>query len=68
MLQVTSPECGGSISISTPLSLSIEGVCSELAHARWFRLSPGRVARVSTGDRTFIRVMHCVVRTCVRAF
>jgi hypothetical protein len=67
VVQVTALECGGCISASTSLSLSIEGVCSELVQARWFRFSRKRVARVCTGDLTLIRVMHCVVKTCLRA-
>jgi hypothetical protein len=67
MLQVTSLWSGGSISACSSLSLSIEGVCSELARTRWFRFSPGRVARISTGDFTLIRVMHRLIKTCLRA-
>jgi hypothetical protein len=43
--------------------LSIEGVCSDLVQTRWFRFSRRRVARVRTGDLTFIRVMRCLVKT-----
>ena len=66
MLQVTSLWSAGSISAGSSLSLSIEGVCSDLVQARWSRFSRGRVARVSTGHFTDIRVMHCVVKTCLR--
>ena len=43
MVQVTSLECGGCISASTLLSLSIEGVCSELVQTLCFRFSRGGV-------------------------
>ena len=49
------------------LSLSIEGVCSELVQTLCFRFSRGRVARVSTGHFTDIRVMRCLVKTCLLA-
>jgi len=67
VVQVTSLESGGSISASTSLSLSIEGVCSELVHTPWFRLSCRCVARVSNGHFTDIRVMHCLIKTCLVA-
>ena len=54
MVQVTSLECRGCISASTSLSLSIEGVCSELVHSLCFRFSRGGVARVSTGHLSLI--------------
>ena len=66
MVQVTSPERGGCISASTSLSLSI-GVCSDLVQTLWSWLSRRRVARVCTGDLTLIRVMHCIVKACLRA-
>jgi hypothetical protein len=65
VVQVTSLESGGSISASTSLSLSIEGVCSELVHTLWFRFSRGCVARVSNGHFSVIRVMHCLIKTCL---
>jgi hypothetical protein len=49
VVQVTSLECGGCISASTSLSLSIEGVCSELVQVGWFRFN-GEWPRVCTGD------------------
>ena len=58
MVQVTSLECGGGISASTSLSLSIEGLCNDLVQARWLRFLRRRVARVCTGDLSLIRVMH----------
>jgi hypothetical protein len=47
--QVTSAESGDPISACSSLSLSIEGVCSELVQTLWSRLSRGWVARVSNG-------------------
>jgi len=67
VLQVTSLWSEGSISACSSLHLSIEGVCSELARTRWFRFSPGRVARMSAGDVALIRVMHRLIKTCLRA-
>jgi hypothetical protein len=67
VVQVISMEGGGCISASASLSLSIEGVCSELVQALCLRFSRGRVARVSTGHLTDIRVMRCLVKTCLLA-
>ena len=47
--------------------LSIEGVCSELVQTLCFRFSRERVARVSTGHFTDIRVMRCLVKTSLQA-
>jgi hypothetical protein len=65
--QVTSPESRVAISAFSSLSLSIEGVCSELVQTMCFRFSRGRVVRVSNGHFTVIRVMHCLVKTCLLA-
>ena len=47
--------------------LSIERACSELVQALCFRFSRGRGARVSTGHFTDIRIMRCLVKTCLLA-
>jgi hypothetical protein len=57
VVQVTSPECRGRISASTSLSLSIEGVCSELVQTLCFRFSRGRVL---AGRFTDTHVMRCL--------
>jgi len=48
------------------VSLSIEGVWCDLVQTRWFRFSLRRVARVRTGDLTFIRAMRCLVEACLQ--
>ena len=63
MVQVTSLEWGGYISASTSLSLSIEGVCSELVQTLCFRFSRGGVARVSTGHLILIRLTYRPIKT-----
>src|SRR6266404_786741 len=60
---VVQVECGGCISASTSLSLSIEGVCSELVQTRCFRFSRGGVARVSTGHLSLIRLTYRPIKT-----
>ena len=65
MVQVTSLECGGRISARTSWSLSIEGVCSALAQTRWFRFSPERAARISTGHLSLIRIRYRPIKTCL---
>ena len=67
MVQVTSLECGGCISASSSLSLLIEGVCSELVQTRCFRFSRGRVASISTGHLSLIRLTYRPVKTCLLA-
>jgi hypothetical protein len=67
VVQVTSLECGGRISASISLPLSIEKVCSELVQTLCFRFSRGRAARFSTGHFTDIRVMRWLVKTCLLA-
>jgi len=64
VLQVTSPEAGGPISACSPLSLSIEGVCSELVQTLWSRLSRGWVPRISNGHFTRARAGYCLIKTC----
>ena len=64
MAQVTLLECGGRISASTLLSLSIEGVCSELVQTLCFWFSRGRVL---AGRFTDTHVMRCFVKTCLLA-
>jgi hypothetical protein len=63
VVQVTSLECGGCISASTSLSLSIEGVCSELVQMLCFRFSRGGVARVRTGHLSLIRLTYRPIKT-----
>jgi hypothetical protein len=50
---------------SSSLSLSIEGLSSELVQTLCFRFSCGRVA---VGHFTDTRVMRCLVKTCLLAF
>ena len=63
MLQVTV----GSLSACLLLSLVIEGVGGELVRAPCLRCPPGRMARDCTRGLTLIRVMHCVVKSCLQA-
>jgi len=63
VVQVTSLEWGGCISASTSLSLSIEGVCSELVQTLCFRFSRGGVARVRTGHLSLIRLTYRPIKT-----
>ena len=67
MLQVTLLESKSPISVCSSLSLAIEGVCSELALARWFRFSRGRVAHDCSGDFTHICAMHCLNKASIQA-
>jgi hypothetical protein len=67
VLQVASAEFGSPISACSSLALAIEGVCSEPVQTLWSRLSRGRGARVCGGDRTLVRVMPCVSKTCLPA-
>ena len=67
MLQVTLLESKSPISACPSLSLSIEGVCSELVLARWFRFSRWRVAHVCTGDFTHICAVHCLNKASIQA-
>jgi hypothetical protein len=64
VLQVTSPESGDPISASSPLPLSIEGVCSESVQTLWSRLSRGWLAGVGNGHFTRARAGHCLIKTC----
>ena len=63
MLHVTLPESAGPISACSSLSLLNEFVV-ELVQTRCFRFSRGRVARLSNGRFTRIRVGRCLIRTC----
>ena len=67
MLQEPLPESGGPTSACSSWSLPIEGVCSELVQTQCFWFSHRGVARLSNHHFTFVRVEHCLIKSCLLA-